>query len=118
MISAKLIRQEVFADVLVMFDGVEVTSFVDVRLSIVCFQIQSVTEHQPQKRRTVNEYILVELVYQSDVSSSGGVCPARSLSTWNLLFLLFLGLLLCKALPSQPVFFLSVPLLVRLDCRS
>ena len=118
MISAKLIRQEVFADVLVMCDGVEVTSFVDVRLSIVCLQMQSVTEHRPQKRRTVNENILVQLVYQSDVSSSCGVCPARSLSTWNLLFLLFVGLLLCTSLSSQPVFFLSILLLLRLDCRS
>lgn len=45
-----------------MFDGVEVTSFVNVRLSICCFQIQSVAEHRPQKPRTVNVYTLVELV--------------------------------------------------------
>ena len=45
-----------------MFDGVEVTSFVNVRLSICCFQIQYVTEHRPQKPRTVNVYTLVELV--------------------------------------------------------
>ena len=61
MISAKSIRQEVFAELLTMFDGVEVTSFVNVRFSICCFQIQYVTEHRPQKPHTVNVYILLEL---------------------------------------------------------
>ena len=61
MISAKSIRQEVFAEVLTMFDVVQVTSLVNVRLSICCFQMQYVTEHRRQKPRTVNVYILLEL---------------------------------------------------------
>ena len=62
MISAKSIRQEVFAELLTMFDGVEVTSFVNLRLSICSFLMQSVTEHRPQKPRAVHVYILSELV--------------------------------------------------------
>ena len=61
MISAKSIRQEVFAEVLTMFDVVQVTSLVNVRLSISCFQMQYVTEHRRQKPRAVNVYILLEL---------------------------------------------------------
>ena len=45
MITAKSIRQELFAQLLTMFEGVEMISFVNVRLSLCCFQMQYVTEH-------------------------------------------------------------------------
>ena len=61
MMSAKSLRQEVLAELLTMFEGVQVTSFVCVWFSICCFQMESLTEQRLEKLRTVNVYILSEL---------------------------------------------------------